>query len=187
MNRSRWIVVVGGVLALAVVSVTLALAHGMAALHAGQRAGMHTDRQTAALDAEIALGRYAASHLASERSHAAASLQALPSVTDDHSILAAVVAAAMASGTTLADEQRGPAASAGATGIVRVPVTIDLNATTLASLVSFAGDLELQPRLFSVSVLQFSTAGGDSLHVVSSAYTAPLAPTSVGGLPAASP
>jgi len=175
VSRPRTPLVLAG--ALAVVSaavVVLALAHGLAALHRGERAALRTDRQTAAIDVQVAIGREAMAHLGAERSSAALPARALPAAVDDHSILASVVAAATASGTTLSDEQRGQPATAGAAGLVRVPVTLDVNASALGSLVRFADDLQHQSRLFSVSALEFTTAGGASLHASASVFIAPL-------------
>jgi hypothetical protein len=163
--------------------VALAALHGLAALHAGQRSAQRIDRQTAELNADIALGREAAAHRRAETATAARLDLALPPATDDRSILASVVAAASSSGVTLADEQRGQATAGG--GVVRVPVTLDVNAPSIAALVQFAGALEHQPRLFAVTALEFTTAGGAGLHLHSSVFMSPL--VSAASAPPAAP
>jgi hypothetical protein len=175
VSRPRGLVLALGVAAASLVAgaVGLAALHGLGAMHAGQRAALRIDQKTAALDAEIALGRYAAAHHRAETVTAARLDGALPPQTDDRSILAAVVAAAASSGVTLADEQRAQAAG-GSSGVVRDPVTLDVNAPSLAALVHFAGALEHQPRLFAVTALELTTAGGPGLHLRASVFVSPL-------------
>lgn len=175
MTTPRASVVVAVALVLVLIGgVALSLSHGLAAMASGQREAQRADRQRAAINVQIAVGRRVASHLTAERLQAAALARALPADVDDHGVLASVVAAAAASGATLVDEERGEPAAAGAAGLLRVPVTIDVNAPAMGPLVQFASDLEHQPRLFNVSALELTTAGGDSLHVTASVYTAPL-------------
>lgn len=179
--RTATVLAVAGLLSTLVVG--FALSHGLSALHAGKRTARRTDALTATVDARVALGRYAATHRRDELSQAATLNQAVPTTIDDRTILASLVSAADASGATLADEQRGQPVAAG-TGLLRVTVTIDVNAPDWGSLVRFAEFLEHQSRLYTVSGLEFTTAGGASLRVSASVFVATLLVTAG---PAAAP
>ncbi len=164
--------VIVGAAALSMLIVGASLAHGMGVLHRQQRVAHMLDDRTAVVNTAIAEGRFAAAHLASERSRATALAEAIPPTVDDQSILASAVSASLGSGVTMSDEQRGAASVDGA-GVTSVSVTLDVNAATAGALVDFAGALERQPRRFVISELEFSSEGGATLHATGSVFTAP--------------